>query len=178
MVRAFFDKVGSPMVIAVAYIFPFAMLVAAFLDLTTMRLPNVFVALFAAAFFVAAPVAGLGMQDVGVHILAGLFCLVIGFALFIPGWIGGGDAKFFAAAALWIGWSDLLYYALASSVLGGGLTLAMLYARNLPLPAPLVNTPWVARLHDRETGIPFGIAMALAGFALFPQLIWGELLGL
>ena len=52
---------------------------------------------------------------------------------------------------------------------GGALTLAILYVRKWPLPTSLLRQGWIARLHDKATGVPYGIALAAAGLALFPQ---------
>ncbi len=48
---------------------------------------------------------------IGWHLLAGLLGLVLGFALFALGYIGGGDAKLFAVTVLWLGFKDLMPYA-------------------------------------------------------------------
>ena len=58
------------------------------------------------------------------HALCGAAMLVFTFALFNLGWIGGGDAKLAAATALWLGWTPLADYGLASALAGGALTLA------------------------------------------------------
>src|SRR5690606_6289682 len=116
-------------------VFPFAMIFGALWDLTTMTIPNVLTAALAAAFSPLALLAGFGWQEHGLHVGAGVLMLVVGMALFAFGWIGGGDAKFVAAIALWIGWADLLIYLLVASVLGGALTLFILFFRSLPLPA-------------------------------------------
>ena len=67
--------------------------------------------------------------------------MAIGFTLFALGYIGGGDAKLFAAVVLWLGLKDLMSYALVATVLGGVLTLALLGLRRLPLPACLPASP-------------------------------------
>ena len=42
------------------------------------------------------------------------------------------------------------------------LTLAILRFRLMPLPALLANQEWAKRLHRMDTGVPYGIALALA----------------
>ncbi|MEX2250006.1 MAG: prepilin peptidase [Parvibaculum sp.] len=156
-------------------IFPIAMIFGALWDLTTMTIPNRLTIALVAAFVLLAPLAGLSLQQIGLHVAAGLAMLVVGMVLFGLGWIGGGDAKFVAAAALWIGWSDLLFYLLVASLLGGALTLALLFFRGLPLPEFMHRRAWIARLHDRSAGVPYGIALAVAGLIVFPRTIWIEL---
>ena len=41
--------------------------------------------------------------------------------------------------------------------------------RAFPLPKAALAQPWVARLHDRTTGIPYGIALALGAWLVYPQ---------
>ena len=58
----------------------------------------------------------------------------VAFACFTMGWIGGGDAKVAAAAALWFGFGHLLNYLVYASLFGGALTLLLLQFRQWPLP--------------------------------------------
>ena len=81
-------------------IFPGAMALAAVTDLFTLTVPNRLVLALAALFFLAAPVAGLGLHDIGIHVVLALAALGLGFILFSLGVVGGGDAKLFAELAL------------------------------------------------------------------------------
>jgi prepilin peptidase CpaA len=164
---------GNQVISLVAIIvFPLAMIFGALWDLTTMTIPNWLTVSLAAAFVVIAPFAGLSIEQIGLHAAAGGLALVAGMVLFAFGWIGGGDAKFVAAAALWIGWSNLLAYLIVASVFGGALTLALLGFRRLPLPQVLVRQAWIARLHDHREGVPYGIALAIAGLVIFRDSYW------
>lgn len=153
-------------------IFPAAMIMAACLDFFTMTIPNRLTIPFAALFPVVAYAAGMPLQEMGMHAAAGLMMLVIAFTFFSFGWIGGGDAKFVAAASLWLGWSTLFEYALWFSLLGAVLTLTLLYVRTIPLPAMLDREDWAVRLHDLRGGIPYGIALSIAGMLVYPSTIW------
>ncbi|MBX3494207.1 MAG: prepilin peptidase [Parvibaculum sp.] len=156
-------------------VFPIAMIFGAIWDLTTMTIPNRLTIALVAAFVLLAPLAGLSLQQIGMHVAAGFAMLLVGMALFGFGWIGGGDAKFVAGAALWIGLTELLPYLLIASLLGGALTLVLLFFRGLPLPELIFRRAWIARLHDREAGVPYGVALAVAGLIVFPRTIWVEL---
>jgi prepilin peptidase CpaA len=147
---------------------PALLAVAAFYDLASFTIPNFLSVTLSALFLVFAAVAGLGLETLGWHLAAGLAGLVLGFTLFAFGWIGGGDAKLFAAMALWLGFADLLPYAAIASLFGGLLTVMLLMARQVPLPAALAGQGWAARLHDARSGIPYGVALAAGGFALLP----------
>ncbi len=101
-------------------LFPGAMASAAFIDLFTMTIPNRLSLALAASFFFLAPLVGLGWDDIGLHVALALGALAVTFALFSAGWIGGGDAKLFAATCLWLGPESLLVYAVYAGLLGGG----------------------------------------------------------
>ena len=122
-------------------IFPALMTFAAAYDLTTMTIPNRQTAAVAVAFLVVAVLCSMPLSEIALHIAAGLAVLVLTFAMFTAGWVGGGDAKLAAAIALWLGFADLLDYLMLASILGGLLTLGLLAARRYPLPRPLVSLP-------------------------------------
>jgi prepilin peptidase CpaA len=96
--------------------------------------------------------------------------------MFSLGLIGGGDAKLAAATAAWLGWAAILDYGLAAALFGGLLTLILLGARMVPLPAVLGRVDWLARLHNVNAGVPYGIALAAAGLMQYPNSpIWAAL---
>ena len=103
------------------------------------------------------------------YLLAGFAGLALGFLLFALGWIGGGDAKLFGGVTLWLGFADMMPYALMASIFGGFLTLALLVMRQWPLPGALARQPWILRLHDSRSGIPYGVALAAGAFILLPN---------
>jgi prepilin peptidase CpaA len=153
-------------------LFPALMAFAASSDLITMTISNRVSLALAGGFLVLALVTGMGLADIGWHLAAGAVVLVAAFVFFSRGWIGGGDAKLAAATALWLGFDQLLPYLLYASLLGGVLTFAMLQLRTMPLPAPLVGQAWAERLHRMDTGIPYGIALAVAALLIYPHTNW------
>jgi prepilin peptidase CpaA len=148
---------------------PLLLVGAAGWDLASFTIPNFINVAVIAVFPLFALAAGLPMAAVGLHLLAGFLGLAIGFTLFALGYIGGGDAKLFAGIALWLGFADLMPYALLASVCGGFLTLALLMVRQWPLPAVLAGQPWILKLHDRRSGVPYGVALAAGAFILLPH---------
>ena len=149
-------------------VLPFLLALAAGFDLASYTIPNRLSLAIVAVFIAFAAISGLPGAAWGAHLAAGLVALAAGFALFAAGWIGGGDAKLFAATALWFGFGDLLYYALIAAVLGGGLTLALLMMRRIPLPGALIRQSWIARLHDDKSGVPYGVALAAGALVVLP----------
>lgn len=153
--------------------FSAAMAFAASSDLVSMTIPNRLSLALLAGFIVFALGAGLSAQVIGAHLAAGAVMLVCTFGMFAAGWIGGGDAKLAAATAVWCGFPMLLEYSLLSTLLGGMLTLGLLAARGIMLPTFAHRWDWLVRLHDKKTGIPYGIALAFAGLMIFPETaIW------
>jgi prepilin peptidase CpaA len=142
---------------------------AAASDLLTMTISNRLSLALATAFFVVALAIGMPLSEIGRHVLASAVVLAVTFVFFARGWMGGGDAKLAAATALWLGFAHLLDYLLLAALLGGLLTLALLAVRRYPLPAALARKPWIMRLHDIKGGIPYGIALAAAGLAVYPH---------
>ena len=158
--------------IARLLLFPALMAFAAASDLFTMTISNRVSLILAAGFLVLAPISGMPLQEFLLHVGAGLTVLVIAFACFAMGWMGGGDAKVAAAAAMWFGFGHLLDYLLYASLFGGVLTLLLLQFRQWPLPWQLAGQPWLTKLHARETGIPYGIALAIGALMIYPETEW------
>jgi len=154
--------------VLVFVVLPVLLIAAAGWDLASFTIPNFLSLALIALFAVFATCAGLSWHAVGWHLLAGLLGLCIGFVLFALRYIGGGDAKLFAAVALWLGFSDLLPYALLASIFGGLLTLLLLALRHWPLPTVLLKQRWILNLHDSRSGIPYGVALAAGAFVLLP----------
>jgi prepilin peptidase CpaA len=148
-------------------LFPLGMAFAASSDLLTMRISNKLVLLLAAGFCVVAISINLPLQQFAMHVTCALVVLAVGFALFALRWIGGGDAKLAAATTLWLGFGLTLPYLVYAALLGGVLTLLILVLRNMPLTPFLARFRWLERLHDRKSGVPYGIALALAGMLTY-----------
>lgn len=150
-------------------VFPFAMAYAAASDLVTMTISNRLCLLLVVAFAICAALVGLNWDLIAWHMASGMLVLTVCFGMFAAGWIGGGDAKFAAATALWFGFGQLMPYLMVAAVLGGVLTLAILNLRAMPLPAFAHNWSWAQRLHSPKEGVPYGIALAFAALFVLPE---------
>jgi prepilin peptidase CpaA len=154
-------------------VLPVLLAYACFSDLFTMRISNRLCLFVFGLFPIAAVAAGMPAMAIGMHVLAGFAVLAVSFTLFACGWIGGGDAKFVAAAASWFGFELLLEYLALFCMLGGLLTFGLLALRRHPLPGGLMQHGWISHLHHNQTGIPYGIALGIAALALLPQTaVW------
>ncbi|MGD1036736.1 MAG: prepilin peptidase [Roseiarcus sp.] len=153
--------------------FPAAMALAASMDLVTMTIPNRVCAALAIGYLVLAVAVGVPFGVILIHLSCAAAVLIVMFAMFALGWIGGGDAKLAAATSLWLGWGVMFEYGATAALYGGALTLVILLGRGFVLPTWLSRCEWIARLHDRKTGVPYGVALAAAGIMLYPHTqIW------
>jgi prepilin peptidase CpaA len=153
--------------------FPVLMALSASMDLLTFTIPNRLCLALALGYLVFAALLGVPAVDILLNISCALAILAIAFVMFTLGWVGGGDAKLAAATAAWLGWTAILNYGVAAALFGGVLTLVILGARMAPLPAAFGRVDWLARLHNANAGVPYGIALAAAGLMQYPNSsIW------
>jgi len=160
-------------------------LLAAIWDLFSRRIPNLLPLIIAALYLVQCVYTS-AWSDMPWHLLTGVGVLVVGIVIFSFGWLGGGDVKLLAALALWAGPDHLILLLLVTGI-GGGL-LGIAYV----LPAILAKNPavsssidWVfTRVFKRPAPmlmasksqglqLPYGVAIAIAGFAVFYQISGG-----
>ncbi len=160
-----------------ALVFPAAMVAAALSDIARMTIPNRLQVVLASAFVPAALAAGLSFETIGFHALTAAFALSVTFGCFAAGWMGGGDAKLIAGAALWLGPTPhLVQFVLVGTALGGVLTLLVLAAR--AALAPTTGVAFLDRLLTRTVGVPYGVALGIAGLVAFAASPWaGGLVG-
>jgi prepilin peptidase CpaA len=148
---------------------PLLLIVAAIKDATTMTIPNWISLAIAGAFLVTAPFA-LEVGAIGANALTAAGVLAAGFAMFSLNWIGGGDAKLLAAAALWMGLPGLPDFLIWTGIFGGGLSLGLLGARQIVVYLPIAPVQGaLGRLLEPKGDIPYGLAIAAGGLAAFPQ---------
>jgi len=154
---------------AVFVILPLCLAMAAFSDLFTMTIPNRISLILIASFFVLAPLSGLGLQAIGMHLAAAAIVFSACFALFAFNVMGGGDAKLLSATALWFGLNESLLFLMTDvAIIGGFITLLILMVRAqsntiLAIGLSVPNSVLFAKK------IPCGIAIALGGFMAFPS---------
>ena len=153
-------------------LFPAVMAFAASSDLLTMTISNRVSLILVGSFFALALASGMSAGDMLSHAGAAGMVLLLAFGCFARGWIGGGDAKLAAATALWFGFDFLMSYLVYASLFGGALTLVLIQFRMVPLPPMLAGQEWAERLHRKDSGVPYGIALAAAALAIYPDTPW------
>jgi prepilin peptidase CpaA len=148
-------------------IYAVALAAAGLSDIVRYQIPNTASVALVVGFALFAPALPLAVT--GWHVAVGLAVLVataIGFALRT---MGGGDSKLIAATALWIGWDNLVPFVFLTVLAGGLVGLILLVARRFA-PDPVAAGHWYSRLLTRGEGVPYGVAIALAGLILLPRL--------
>lgn len=154
---------------ALALVFPALVITAALRDVTSYTIPNWISLALVAGFAPAALVMGLPLSAVGLHLGVGAAALVLGMVMFALRWIGGGDAKLFAAAALWLGWPAAGSYGAFTAIAGGGLAMGLITLRTGWLrPYVIAGPTWMSRLAEPDEAVPYGLAIAVGGLAAFP----------
>ena len=150
--------------------FPVLMIIAALTDITSFTIPNRISGLLFLAFFPAALVLFRPFGEIGVDAAIFLVALVAGMGMFAAGWIGGGDAKLFAAASLWLGLAAQPTFLLVTALSGGALAVLLMNARSSWVQPYLTGAPpWLARLATPGADVPYGVAIATGALAAFPQ---------
>ena len=145
---------------------------AGILDVLTMQISNVLVLGLILAFAVFAPLAGLTAFEIATAGAMALAVLLVGMGLFALGWLGGGDVKLIAAAALWLGAGHVLTFLTYTALAGGVLAVLVLLFRRSELPAALQRRAWAVRLHAPETGLPYGVAIAAGALLTLGETSW------
>lgn len=154
------------------FIFPFMMIFSSFSDLLSMNISNKVSLVLIGSFIAFALVLGMDMNTILMHFATFAIVLTAGFALFACNVIGGGDAKLAASTALWLGWGATAPYVVLASILGGVLTIGILFFRSRLVPEKLNRTEWVLRLHDQKNGAPYGIALGISALLVYPTTPW------
>ena len=141
---------------------------AAVSDIRSRRIPNGCVLILVALFL---PWALTGGWPAALSALeAAAVALAATVALYAFKIVGAGDSKLFAACALFAGMSYLPYLAVATTLVGGLIALAMIASR--PQRALVMIT--MRGKGDFGRGVPYGVAIA-AGAAI---IIWAPMAGL
>ena len=151
-------------------VFPAMVIVGGLKDITSYTIPNWISLVLIGGFGLAAAMLGVPWQTVLICLGVGVGALFLAMGMFAMGWIGGGDAKLFAAVALWQGWPASMIFILATGLAGGVLALSLLALRSVWLRPLAVRGPdWIGRLAKPGADAPYGVAIAIGALAAFPE---------
>jgi prepilin peptidase CpaA len=160
---------GTPLALAAGLVFSTILVAAAIGDLRTRRIPNKLVATLAVlgiAYSVARSPVLDGLTGAAGGILVGLACWL---PFYLPGWLGAGDVKLYAAAGAWLGPLRSVEGALVAALFGALLSLMWMLksygiknvAQTLGMAAasPQLLSPDPAGSR-RSAAMPYGVAIA------------------
>jgi prepilin peptidase CpaA len=134
---------------------PFALLCAAN-DLTQMRIPNWVVLALGASFLVLAPFA-MSWSDFGIRLVQCGVVFVIGYVLNMVFGVGGGDAKFATASALYIAPGDYNLVIMMLAVLAlVSVVVHRLFGRIVRFQSEIRN--WAS--YNSGKKFPYGLPLA------------------
>lgn len=153
-------------------LFVLLLIVASLLDFWKLELPDWLSTLFAAiGFLFILDQAGLnqaGLNQAAIHLAIGFAVWAGGVVLTMLGFWGGGDAKFMAATAVWIGWPGLIALVVCTAVAGGVWAIFLLLARLTLRRMGAITAPgrWPRALLPGE-GMPYAMAIATAALLFY-----------
>jgi prepilin peptidase CpaA len=127
------------------------LILAAVSDFRSYRISNIFPALLLLLFLATRLYWGFAVTDWS-HLLHFVIALAAGMVLFQMGWIGGGDAKLYAGAAIWFSGINAAFLIFATGLAGFVLAVAFVMTRKMRRRAD------PSRRSERR--IPYGVAIA------------------
>lgn len=161
---------------ALFLIFPAAMAFAGCMDLFTMTIPNRITLVLIAAFIVVAPFAPMTWGSFASHLGAGLLMLAVGIAMFSFRLLGGGDAKLMAAAGLWFGTEQTMFFLIITSFAGfflaAGVSAWSAFMVMWEIHAADNNPGINVQLKKFKPKLPYGFAFAVGAILAFPHTWW------
>ena len=143
-------------------------------DLVSLTIPDAVSIGLVLGFLLAAVLAGAPWLLVLKHLGLGVAVYVLAAVLVLLNTFGGGDAKMLAVIAIWAGWPMLITLLVWTALLGGLLAVIILIFRKIPLSPGLAGQAWIQRLHRRDKGIPYGLAIGLGSLLLLPRITWWQ----
>lgn len=139
------------------------LLAAAATDIRQRRIPNIIpvlvVIIFIVGWMAGFPFSGPWWAH-GFHFAA---ALLVGMLLFYFGWFGGGDAKLYAACALWFSFSEAILLLFVTTISGAIIVVArmlIIFARSSVASSGPANG---LRQKSSSRSIPYGLAIAAGG---------------
>lgn len=149
--------------------FPMLLLIAAISDIRAFIIPNHVNLALVAAWPFAVLMCNVGLVEASFAVGLSVVMLILCFCLFAAGWLGGGDAKLIAAVTLWVGPVMVLPFVFKMVFAGASLAIILFMLRRFPLPVFAVKFDWVTSLYERKRDIPYGVAIAIGGIAVWPM---------
>lgn len=137
-----------------------------------MQVSDRVVLLLFAMFPVLAPLAGWSLETIVLSVAVAMIAFFTSVAFFALGWMGGGDGKLITVSVLWLGAEQAANFVIHTALLGGLCAVCLLAFRRLTLPTIWRDKAWIVRLHAADTGVPYAVAIGIAGLIVLPHTPW------
>ncbi|WP_435641191.1 A24 family peptidase [Micavibrio aeruginosavorus] len=135
---------------------------AAWSDIRSMTIPNYYSIIIIGLFIMgygALALAGAALAPWWSYASSMLIVFLVTLVMFLAKAIGGGDSKFGAACALWVGLQGLMPFLLVMMIVGMVLGILALVLRHRVVFARVVPGGWIDRVQKGESAIPYGVAI-------------------
>ncbi len=132
-------------------------------DVVDLQIPNRLTLAMAACGLSCVWLLGTGATPLLTAALTGAATLAVTWAMFELSWLGGGDAKLAAAAALWLGPEATLVFVCATAAFGAVLAVVLLMLSRSERALGTMGLRWRTRLTADAICLPYALAMAPAG---------------
>ena len=155
----------SPLLLGLISVYVACVCYAMVSDFKSLIIPNWIVVILATAFAIFAAVH-MAPGSILVHVAVAVVVLLFFSVFFVAVWVAGGDVKFIAAIAVWMGPAHAGLFVLQTALLGALLALALLHIKKYAHPhngAPGSN--WLlrrARVLAEQGQCPYGVAIGAA----------------
>jgi prepilin peptidase CpaA len=153
--------------LVVTLVFAAPLLIAAYTDFWSMKIPNLISLAMAVGFFVTLPLTWQSLPVFSEHLIVGATFFIAGFAMFAFGWLGGGDAKLMAGISLWLGWGDAMPFIIMTTIFGAVLAIFLIFGGRV-MPVRLRTSEVGMRLFQGGKDMPYGLALAAGALYIWP----------
>lgn len=141
-------------------------------DVASRRIPNWLTGVTAACFLPFAMATGLPASLLLIHVATAFVLLLLGYALFAFGILGGGDAKMIAVAGLWLGFPCSILFVTFSALAGGVLALAISLWFMSSWEGSVRSVRLARLLSPLAPDVPYGFAIAVGAISATPFSWW------
>ena len=149
-----------------------SLLAAAVSDWRSFRIPNILPGFIIILFLAAQSYSGFTAAQWG-HGFHFLIALSFGMVLFALRWIGGGDAKLYAAIALWFDMKSAVILIFMTGISGLLLAICYLIVRMFIRRKGPAKSTLVKRKQERR--IPYGVAISIGAVLTASFIGWAKL---
>src|SRR4051812_12848476 len=136
-------------------------------DVRSLRLPNIYTLVIIGCFIPAWLAHPEAFAPLWQHLAAMAGMFIVTYVMFSAGIMGGGDAKFGTALALWAGLRGLMPFIFVMALVGGVLGVMALGLKKKKLFANPKPGSWIEQTQSGVSAVPYGVAISLGSWAAF-----------